>query len=64
MADDDKDADAATRTARMTGATAKQKPLPAGKEDVHVSQALRTVYQRAVDEDIPPEMLDLLSKLD
>nr|WP_256869489.1 NepR family anti-sigma factor [Sphingobium lactosutens] len=25
---------------------------------------MRTVYQRAVDEDIPAEMLDLLSKLD
>ncbi|NML10044.1 hypothetical protein HHL08_07735 [Sphingobium sp. AR-3-1] len=49
----------------MTGAAEKQKgPPPAGKEDAHVSQALRTVYQRAVDEDIPSEMLDLLSKLD
>ena len=34
------------------------------KEEGQVSQALRTVYQRAVDEDIPAEMLDLLSKLD
>ncbi|NWK98863.1 hypothetical protein DM806_25000 [Sphingobium lactosutens] len=34
------------------------------KEEGHVSQVLRTVYQRAVDEDIPAEMLDLLSKLD
>jgi len=25
--------------------------------------ALRTVYQRTVEEDIPPEMLDLLGKL-
>jgi hypothetical protein len=25
--------------------------------------AMRTVYQRAIDEDIPPEMLDLLGKL-
>nr|WP_231923408.1 NepR family anti-sigma factor [Sphingobium cloacae] len=30
----------------------------------HVADALRSVYQRAVDEDIPAEMLDLLSKLD
>ncbi len=65
VADDDKDADAATRKAKMTGAVTRQKsPQPAGKEDAHVSQALRTVYQRAVDEDIPSEMLDLLSKLD
>lgn len=28
-----------------------------------VGDALRTVYQRAIDEDIPPEMLDLLGKL-
>jgi hypothetical protein len=28
-----------------------------------VGDALRTVYQRAVEEDIPPEMLDLLGKL-
>ena len=25
--------------------------------------ALRTAYQRTIDEDIPPEMLDLLGKL-
>ena len=25
--------------------------------------ALRTVYQRTIEEDIPPEMLDLLGKL-
>lgn len=25
--------------------------------------ALRTVYQRTVEEEIPPEMLDLLGKL-
>ena len=25
--------------------------------------ALKTVYQRTVEEDIPPEMLDLLGKL-
>lgn len=28
-----------------------------------VGNALKTVYQRAVSEDIPPEMLDLLGKL-
>ena len=26
--------------------------------------ALRTVYQKTVDESVPPEMLDLLSRLD
>jgi hypothetical protein len=28
-----------------------------------VGHALRSVYQRTVNEDIPPEMLDLLGKL-
>jgi hypothetical protein len=28
-----------------------------------VGQALRAAYQQAVNEDIPPEMLDLLGKL-
>ena len=28
-----------------------------------VGQALRTVYQRTIDEDIPPDLLDLLGKL-
>lgn len=28
-----------------------------------VGETLRNVYQRTIDEDIPPEMLDLLGKL-
>jgi len=28
-----------------------------------VGNALKSVYQRTIDEDIPPEMLDLLGKL-
>jgi hypothetical protein len=39
--------------------TSRKRKLPVPE----VGQALRTVYQRAVDEDIPPEMLDLLGKL-
>jgi hypothetical protein len=46
---------------------ARKRPTPVGKssssEDSHVGQVLRTVYQRTVDEAIPSEMLDLLSKL-
>nr|WP_301286963.1 NepR family anti-sigma factor [Sphingobium sp. OAS761] len=34
------------------------------KEEAHVSDALKSVYQRTVEESIPAEMLDLLSKLD
>ncbi|BBD00253.1 hypothetical protein YGS_C1P1508 [Sphingobium sp. YG1] len=49
----------------MKGSAAQPKRRSgAGKEDGNVSHALRTVYQRAVEEDIPSEMLDLLSKLD
>lgn len=32
-------------------------------ESPEIGQALRSVYDRAVREDIPPEMLDLLGKL-
>ena len=28
-----------------------------------IGDALKTVYQRTINEDIPPEMLDLLGKL-
>lgn len=31
--------------------------------DPELGQALRSVYQRTIDEDIPSEMLDLLGKL-
>jgi hypothetical protein len=41
-------------------APSKKKPRPDSPE---VGSALRTVYQRTIDEDIPPEMLDLLGKL-
>lgn len=33
------------------------------KETADVGDALRSVYQHAINEDIPPEMLDLLGKL-
>jgi hypothetical protein len=32
-------------------------------ENPELGKALRTVYQRTIEEDIPPEMLDLLGKL-
>jgi len=35
----------------------KRHPVP------EVGQALRSAYQRTLDESIPPEMLDLLGKL-
>lgn len=36
----------------------------AAGDDNMVTQVLRNVYQTTVNEDIPAEMLDLLSKLD
>jgi hypothetical protein len=41
-------------------------PAPKGKKrpgSPEVGNALRSVYQQTIDEDIPPEMLDLLGKL-
>lgn len=35
----------------------------AGAPDSNVGQALRSVYERAIEEDIPQDMLDLLGKL-
>lgn len=66
VADDSKDAGLAVPPAKVKSASASRKRKATGgdKEDGQVSQALRTVYQKAVDEDIPSEMLDLLSKLD
>jgi len=44
-----------------------QDPAPRGKKrrgpNAEVGHALRAAYRQAVDEDIPPEMLDLLGKL-
>jgi hypothetical protein len=39
------------------------KPGEAGAPDSNVGQALRSVYDEAVGEEIPREMLDLLGKL-
>lgn len=38
-----------------------QKPRKKGRPEV--GHALRSAYQRMVDEDIPPDLLDLLGKL-
>lgn len=42
---------------------APRKPRNKKKQSGDVGDALRSVYERAVAEDIPPEMLDLLGKL-
>ena len=41
--------------------TADKKTRPREKD---MGAALRSVYQKAVDEDVPDELLDLLKKLD
>lgn len=43
---------------------ARKRKTRTSKDEGQVANALRSVYQRAVDEDIPAEMLDLLKKLD
>jgi hypothetical protein len=49
-----------SEAARKDPSRGKQKKRPNSPE---VGQALRSVYQRTIEEDIPPEMLDLLGKL-
>ena len=43
---------------RSTRARDKKRSTP------EVGHALRNIYQRTIEENIPPEMLDLLGKLD
>jgi hypothetical protein len=38
-------------------------PAKGGEPDGEIGQALRSVYEKAVEEAIPREMLDLLGKL-
>lgn len=54
------EAPANAKASGMTGAApAKSRPA-----DQAMGTALRSVYQQTVEEQIPPEMLDLLGKLD
>ncbi|EQB08736.1 hypothetical protein L288_07375 [Sphingobium quisquiliarum P25] len=61
---DKKDVGANTPASGVKGEAARKRRSAPHKEENQVSNALRSVYQRAVDEDIPSEMLDLLRKLD
>jgi hypothetical protein len=51
------------RTAVPRGGGSREKPDAAGA-DRDAGTALRSVYQQTVEEAVPDEMLDLLSKLD
>ena len=50
-----------TQKPDMTSKTAGKK---VHSKDQDMGTALRSVFQKTVDEGIPPEMLDLLGKLD
>ena len=52
-------ADAQGGEDRARSSTKRMRKQPAPE----VGNALRSAYQRTLDEDIPPEMLDLLGKL-
>ena len=60
----DIDPDVAVTGMKRAQPSARGKRGSRSKNKEHVADALRSVYQRAIDEDIPAEMLDLLSKLD
>ena len=50
---------------RSGDASMQPKPRKKKRGDTpELGQALRSVYDRAMNEPIPPEMLDLLGKLD
>ena len=53
------------RSTKNDGKTPRPKAgdMKAGGSDRQVGDALRAVYQNAVSENIPDEMLDLLNKL-
>lgn len=56
--------DMTNRNNGENAATKGKAPSNAAGDDNMVTQVLRNVYQKTVNEDIPAEMLDLLSKLD
>lgn len=61
---DRKNVGANTPVSGVKTAAARKRRASATKDDGQVANALRSVYQRTVEEDIPSEMLDLLNKLD
>jgi hypothetical protein len=50
-------------SARQPGPPAGTSSEPLANEKADLGNALRTVYQRTVEEDVPQEMLDLLRRL-
>ncbi len=48
---------------RSTDASGRSKPAKPISKDRDMGSALRSVYQRTVEEEIPDDLLDLLGKL-
>jgi hypothetical protein len=64
--DTDRDADRRRKSDLHSESDPAQKLLSKKKKGVatgDVGGALRSVYQRTIDEQIPPDLLDLLGKL-
>ena len=63
----EKDADRRPKSDQAAEAQTSSKPMPKKKKNGpggnDVGSALRSVYQRTIDEQIPPDLLDLLGKL-
>lgn len=61
---DEKDGERRRKPDQDPGARAQDKPSPRTKRAApEIGNALKSAYQQTVNEDIPPEMLDLLGKL-
>lgn len=44
--------------------SSRSRPQEKKEDNADLGSALRAIYSRAVEEEIPPEMLDLLKRLD
>lgn len=61
---DRKDVGTNTPAPGVNGSGAVRRTRKSPKDEGQIANALRSVYRRAVEEEIPSEMLDLLNKLD
>jgi hypothetical protein len=65
--ENEKDAETRRKSEQPSAADTPVTPVPKKKRKgaggTNVGQALRSAYQRTVDEQIPPDLLDLLGKL-
>lgn len=59
-----KDGEGRRRSDPTQSSAAPADRLQSRKKRAALGSALRSAYQRTVDEEIPPEMLDLLGKLE